>query len=159
MSFLKDTISRARSACASLRKALTPDSQPKSLTAKTSRSKYALTQRRSPYLLLSLLCTIAFHCLWFTSFKNGFFRQIGELIRSENPMYPGTETPLLQHYTGVGAIDKQLTLLVTFFAAFADSESANMRLFALFGLGQFAAAWTLFMLESFRRGNIGRLVS
>lgn len=102
---------------------------------------------------------LAVHCLWITSFRNGFFGQISEIAGSEKPKYPSTDEPLLQYYTGVAAVDRQLTILVTFFAAFADSESPNMRLFAVFGLGQFAAAWTLFMLESFRRGNIGRLVS
>jgi hypothetical protein len=76
-----------------------------------------------------------------------------------NSPFPGTLDPLLKSYTGIQAVDAQLTILVTFFAPVADRSHADLALSGAFGLGQFGAAWALLTLESLRAGNKAKVVS
>jgi hypothetical protein len=91
--------------------------------------------------------------------RNGTFDHISTLAAQESPVFPGSNVLLLRQYTGVRAIDRQLSVLVTFFAPVVDSRSGTLYLYAIFGLGQFGAAWTLLVMESLRSGNKGRAVS
>lgn len=77
----------------------------------------------------------------------------------EVPIFPQTKELLLTSYTGVPAIDRTLTTLVIFFAPMVDFNNTASSLFSIFGLGQFAAAWGLLVMESMRIGNAGRLIS
>jgi hypothetical protein len=110
-------------------------------------------------LLLPLLSVAAIYCLWIVAGKNGLFKQIGELVKQEQPMFPGSALPLMLEYTGITAIDKQLSILVTFFGPVVQGGSNALNVFSLFGLGQFGGAWTLLVMESLRRGNKGKAVS
>lgn len=110
-------------------------------------------------ILLPLLSGAAVHCLFNLGFKNGLFNTIGTLVDGEKPLWPGSEEYLITKYTGIKAIDNQLTTLDIFFAPISDRRSKALNLFALYGLGQFGAGWTLLVLESLRRGNQGRIVS
>ncbi|KAI0118794.1 hypothetical protein GGR51DRAFT_545336 [Nemania sp. FL0031] len=72
----------------------------------------------------------------------------------------GAPSPFLSSYTGVGVVDKQLSAMVSFFAAVLDGNvSWDITLFYVWGMAQFAAMWTLLVLEAKRSGNRGRLVS
>lgn len=81
------------------------------------------------------------------------------LIASEKPRFPGTDDELLMQYTQIGWLDKQLTVLVTFFAPVVDMNQGALSMFSIFGTGQFGAAWTLMVMESLRMGNRRRVVS
>lgn len=81
------------------------------------------------------------------------------MAKQDTPLLPGTTDFLLTKYTGVAAIDKQLTVLVTFFAPVLDDNNHALKLFSIFGLGQFGAGWMVMMMESLRYGNQGRIVS
>lgn len=82
-----------------------------------------------------------------------------QLIKQESPILPGTEATLITKYIGVDVIDRQLVTLVAFFAPVLNYASNDVTLFTIFGMGQFGAAWTLIMLESFRQGNHRKIVS
>ena len=74
--------------------------------------------------------------------------------------FPGAPLPLLRKYTGVAAIDDVLAMPVGFFSALFDGDVApEYRLYTLWGMVQFAACWTLVVLEGLRVGNRGRLIS
>ncbi|KAH6702038.1 hypothetical protein BKA61DRAFT_561324 [Leptodontidium sp. MPI-SDFR-AT-0119] len=90
---------------------------------------------------------------------NGTFKAIMALIASEKPRFPGTDDELLMQYTQIGWLDKQLTVLVTFFAPVVDMNQGALSMFSIFGTGQFGAAWTLMVMESLRMGNRRRVVS
>jgi hypothetical protein len=90
---------------------------------------------------------------------NGTFDHISTLVAQDSPVFPGSNVLLLKEYTGIRAIDTQLSVLVTFFAPVVDSRNGPLYLYAIFGLGQFGAAWTLLVMESLRSGNKGRVVS
>jgi len=115
--------------------------------------------RGAALLLLPLLSFAAIYCLWIVAAKNGLFKQIGELVEQKQPMFPGSTSLLMLDYTGVAAIDRQLSTLVTFFGPVVQGGNEALNLFSLFGLGQFGGAWTLLVLESLRRGNKGKAVS
>jgi hypothetical protein len=65
----------------------------------------------------------------------------------------------LTQYTGLKALDRQLIILVAFFAPVVDVKNPALNLFAIWGLGQFGAVWTLMVMESMRMGNKGKAVS
>ncbi|CZT52940.1 uncharacterized protein RSE6_14350 [Rhynchosporium secalis] len=90
---------------------------------------------------------------------NGTFKAIIALMQSEKPRLPATDDELLMHYTSIGWLDKQLTILVLFFAPVVEMRGDALSMFTIFGVGQFGAAWTLMVMESFRMGNRGRVVS
>ncbi|KAK7739622.1 hypothetical protein SLS62_011240 [Diatrype stigma] len=73
----------------------------------------------------------------------------------------GAPEPFRTTYTGVGPVDRHLSVLVGFFAALLDDPGAgwDTSAFFLWTLGQAGAAWTLLLLESLRAGHRGRLVS
>ncbi|KAI1768665.1 hypothetical protein GGR53DRAFT_476540 [Hypoxylon sp. FL1150] len=74
---------------------------------------------------------------------------------------PGAPTPLKREFTGLRPLDRQLSVLVTFFAALIDDPGAgwNVTAFYVWGIAQFAAGWTAVVLEGRRSGNRGALVS
>ncbi|OTA97651.1 hypothetical protein M434DRAFT_391584 [Hypoxylon sp. CO27-5] len=89
---------------------------------------------------------------------------VGKLLRevtSGNTELLGAPTPFKREYTGIRGVDQQLSILVGFFSALIDDRGAGWDTTAFFvwGMGQFAAGWTLLVLEGRRSGNRGRLVS
>ncbi len=115
--------------------------------------------RGAALLFLPLISIAAVYCLWIVATNNGLFKQIGELVQQKQPMFPGSESPLMLKYTGVEAIDRQLSTLVTFFGPVVQGGDEALNLFSVFGLGQFGGAWTLLVMESLRKGNKGKAVS
>ena len=90
---------------------------------------------------------------------NGTFKGIIAIMSIENPKFPTTDDELLMRYTQIGWLDKQLTVLVTFFAPVVDMNQGALWMFAIFGTGQFGAAWALMFMEGLRVGNRRRIVS
>jgi len=77
-------------------------------------------------------------------------------------MFPGTTDAMVKTFTGIERlefVDKQLQVLVTFFAPVVDPAYPGLNLFSIHGAGQFGAAWTLMMMEGMRMGNRGRIIS
>lgn len=71
----------------------------------------------------------------------------------------GAPEPLRRTYTGVAAVDRQLTVLVGFFSAAVDGGGAvppECTLYYAWAMAQFAAGWTVLLLESRRAGSLGR---
>ncbi|RYP04998.1 hypothetical protein DL765_009980 [Monosporascus sp. GIB2] len=93
--------------------------------------------------------------------KNGFGDAISSyILDSPHAGFPGAPRPLLREYTGLGPVDDLLATLVGFFSGLFDGDVApECRVFAIWGIAQFAACWTLLALEGLRAGNHGRLVS
>jgi hypothetical protein len=91
--------------------------------------------------------------------SNGTFDIVKAVLAQDEPKFPGTQDLLLLKYTGLKFLDRQLVVLVTFFAPVVDAESSALNLFSIWGFGQFGAVWTLMVMESMRLGNKGRAVS
>ncbi|KAG9240886.1 hypothetical protein BJ878DRAFT_545790 [Calycina marina] len=118
-----------------------------------------VTLRTAVLVVLPVLLILGAHCTYGIGAKNGHFKEIFELVSADDALFPGSNSPLLRRYTGFERIDHQLQVLVTFFSPVVDAENRDLMLFCIFGAGQFGGAWTLMMMESFRLGNTGRLVS
>ncbi|KAI2630512.1 hypothetical protein GGS21DRAFT_524624 [Xylaria nigripes] len=72
----------------------------------------------------------------------------------------GAPLPFLRSYTGFPDFDSRLCSIVAFFSALIDGDvSWDIFVFYVWGMAQFAAGWTLLVLESKRAGNRGRLIS
>lgn len=69
------------------------------------------------------------------------------------------EAPLKKHYTGIGLVDYQLTVLTLFFYNVVDGSHPNACLQAYHFVGQIATGWSLMMLESLRSSNRSRIIS
>ncbi|KAK2629111.1 hypothetical protein QTJ16_002214 [Diplocarpon rosae] len=140
----------------SLKSSLRP---PKFSPGYTPLSWYHFSLRTIVIALLPTLAIFGAYCTWTLASCNGTFKSIFALIASEKPKFPGTEDALLTAYTDVGWLDRQLTVLVTFFAPVVDRDQGALTLFTIFAMGQFGAVWTLMVMESMRMGNRRRAVS
>jgi hypothetical protein len=107
-------------------------------------------------VLLILLSVAGFWTLWGFPYENGL---LSILAQESKPgaVIPGpTLAPMKQTYTGIGAVDKQLTTLVSFFYTAIDGNRADVSLSFLYLGGQVLASWVLIMIEGFRNGNRGK---
>ncbi|OAP62010.1 hypothetical protein AYL99_04213 [Fonsecaea erecta] len=106
-----------------------------------------------PKVLLILLSLAGFWTLWGFPYQNGLLKILGQ--QSEpGAVIPGpTSAPMKQTYTGIGPVDKQLTVLVSFFYTAIDGNRADVSLSFLYLGGQVLASWVLIMVEGLRRGN------
>jgi nucleoside permease NupC len=109
-------------------------------------------------VLLPLLSLVGAFGTWILGGANGTFPTLTALIAQGDTFLFGSNIPPLKTYTGIGFIDHQLLVLVTFFAPIFSSETP-LALFCIVGFGQFGAAWTLMVMESMRFGNKGKAVS
>jgi hypothetical protein len=110
-------------------------------------------------ILLPLLALLGGYGTWALGARNGTFDMLIALLGQNEPKFLETQDPLLMKYTGIKALDHQLTVLVTFFAPVVDIKNPALNLFAIWGLGQFGALWTLMVMESMRMGNKGKAIS
>ena len=110
-------------------------------------------------ILLPLFSAAGLFGTWILAGSNGTVAILEALAKQDVPLLPGSNDPLLKAYTGVGPIDRQLTILVVFFSPVLDPRNGALMLYSIFGLGQFGAAWTIMMMEGMRRGNKGKIVS
>ena len=104
-------------------------------------------------VLLVLLALAGFWTLWGFPYQNGLLK-ILEHQTEPGAVIPGpTVAPMKQTYIGIGVVDKQLTVLVSFFYAAIDGNRADVSLSFLYLGGQVLAAWVLIMVEGLRKGN------
>ncbi|KIX03738.1 uncharacterized protein Z518_07291 [Rhinocladiella mackenziei CBS 650.93] len=109
-------------------------------------------------VLLILLSVAGFWTLWGFPYQNGLLEILG---RQTEPgaVIPGrTPAPMKQTYTGIGVVDKQLTVLVSFFYTAIDGNRADVSLSFLDLGGQVLAAWVLITIEGLRAGNQGKFL-
>ncbi|KAI0969226.1 hypothetical protein F4678DRAFT_439771 [Xylaria arbuscula] len=95
-----------------------------------------------------------------TLMSNGLGKALTAVTQGTTASLKGAPSPYFGAYTGVDAVDGQLGAMVTFFSAIIDGNvSWDATLFYVWGMAQFAAAWTVLVLEAKRAGNRGRMVS
>lgn len=108
------------------------------------------------YVLFSL-SALAFYTIFYFSFVNGLNALAEKSVASGK--LPGTNEPLRTVYTGVKPVDHLLTILTTFFYPALDGQNATLLLHSVGFSGTFGAAWTLVVLESWRKGNAGTIAA
>jgi hypothetical protein len=104
------------------------------------------------------LAVLGFWTLWPFPYNNGLLKHLSAQTEP-GAVIPGpAAAPMRQHYTGIGPIDKQLTILVSFFYTAIDGNRGDVSV-AFLSLGSHViAAWVLIMIESLRTGNKGKLL-
>lgn len=111
-----------------------------------------------PKILLLFLSIAGFWTLWVFPYENGLLKILGQQ-NQPGAVIPGpTAAPMKQTYTGIGPVDKQLTVLVSFFYTAIDGNRADVSLAFLYLGGQVLAAWVLITIESLRTGNQGKFI-
>ncbi|KAJ5180586.1 hypothetical protein N7492_003796 [Penicillium capsulatum] len=108
------------------------------------------------YLLFSL-SVFVFYAIFYFSLSNGAHELVHRSV--ESGKLPGLNEPLRTHYTGVESIDHLLAVLTIFFYPTLDGSSATLFLHGIGFSGTFGAAWTLVVLESWRKGNAGTVAA
>ncbi|KAJ5757709.1 uncharacterized protein N7511_006403 [Penicillium nucicola] len=108
------------------------------------------------YVLFSLSAFV-FYAIFYFSYING----LDELGKKavESGKLPSINAPLRSVYIGFEPVDKLLTLLTTFFYPSLDGSNPGLLLHSIGFSGTFGAAWTLIVLESWRKGNIGTIAA
>lgn len=97
------------------------------------------------------------YAIFYFSWANGL-HELGHKAL-ESGKLPALNEPLRTEYTGVEPIDRILALLTTFFYPTLDGSSATLLLHSIGFSGTFGAAWTLVVLESWRKGNAGTVAA
>ncbi|KAJ6071421.1 hypothetical protein N7499_009435 [Penicillium canescens] len=108
------------------------------------------------YVLFSLSAFV-FYAIFYFSYINGL-DELGKKV-VESGTLPTINEPLRSVYTGVEPVDKLLTLLTTFFYPSLDGSNPGLLLHSIGFSGTFGAAWTLVVLESWRKGNTGTIAA
>lgn len=108
------------------------------------------------YVLFSLSAFV-FYAIFYFSYINGLDALGHNSIDSGK--LPGVNEPLRTVYTGLEPVDNLLTLLTTFFHPSLDGQNPGLLLHSIAFSGSFGAAWTLVVLESWRKGNAGTVAA
>jgi hypothetical protein len=115
------------------------------------------------YILIPVFIGAAlfgFNATVITMLSNGLSDVLGAAGSGAITSLRGAPSPFVRSYTGIAAVDHQLSGMVAFFSACIDGNVPwETTIFYVWGMAQFAAAWTLLVLESKRVANRGRLVS
>ena len=110
-------------------------------------------------LALLFLSAAGYYFTWYILLNNGTTDYMAH-IRDIGPrLLPGTKEPIRTEYTGVAAIDYQLTVLALFFWENVDGSNPAGSLFCFHFATQVACGWGLLMIEGLRRGNRWALIS
>lgn len=108
------------------------------------------------YVLYSLSAFVLYAIFYF-SFVNGLH---GLATKSmDSGKLPRVNEPLRTVYIGFEPVDHLLTVLTTFFYPCLDGQNATLFLHSISFSGTFGAAWTLVVLESWRKGNSGTVAA
>lgn len=107
------------------------------------------------FFLLATAGGIALHGF---SIRNGMSEMI-ESARIHNLLTDGTRNPYMGKITGIGGVDFMLFTLVNFFWPVTQGETPGLSLLGVLFGGQLCAFLTMVMIEGFRAGNKGRVVS
>lgn len=108
-------------------------------------------------VILFSLSAFVFYAIFYFSQVNGLHELSLKSVASGK--LPGLDEPLRTVYTGVEPVDRLLTVLTTFFYPVLDGQSSTLLLHSIGFSGTFGAAWTLVVLESWRKGNAGTIAA
>lgn len=108
---------------------------------------------------LVLLSAAGYYATWYIFLNNGTTKHMAH-VRDVGPrLLPGTEEPVRTVYTGISAIDYQMTVLALFFWETVDGSNPAGSLFGFHFATQVIAGWGLLMVEGLRHGNRWTLIS
>ena len=110
-------------------------------------------------ILIAFVWIYAAYGTWYLFFNNGAREHVHAVLSASPSLLPGTVEPVKTVYTGIKAVDDQITLLAVVFWEAVDGSMPDLSLFCFSFGGQFAGTYILMLVESARQGNRGRLIS
>lgn len=108
---------------------------------------------------LVFLSAAGYYTTWYFIFNNGTIDHVAHVRKLDPQLLPGTKEPVRTVYTGVPAIDHQLTFLTLFFWEIVNGSHPSASLFSFYFATQVASGWGLLVIEGLRPGNRWSLVS
>lgn len=108
---------------------------------------------------LLLFSAAGFYVTWYMFMNNGTVDHMTRIREVGPRLLPGTKEPLKTVYTGVPAVDHQLTILTTLFWEQVDGSNPSASLFCFHFATQAACGWGLLLLETLRCGNRWKIIS
>jgi hypothetical protein len=111
-----------------------------------------------PILVQLALAVLGFWTLWGFPYNNHLLKYLKAQTE------PGATVPgvagvaMKQSYTGIGPVDNQLTILVSFFYTAIDGQRGDISLSFLCLGSHVIASWVLIALEGQRTGNQGKAI-
>ena len=110
----------------------------------------------APVVAQIALAVLGFWALWPFPYNNGLLKHL-KAQTEVGAVIPGpTIAPMRQSYTGIGPVDNQLTVLVSFFYTAIDGNRGDVSITFLSLGSHVIAAWVLITIESLRAGNKGK---
>lgn len=109
--------------------------------------------------VLLLLSATGYYFTWHLASNNGTIDYMVRVREFGPRVLPGTTVPLKIVYTGIHAVDHQLTALCLFFWELVDGSQPNASLLCFHFAGQITAAWGLLTIEKLRYGHQGRVIA
>jgi hypothetical protein len=115
--------------------------------------------QRAPIIILLFIFLLGLDSTWGLIFRNGYYAALVHLRDFGPHLLPGSDTPIQQHYTGLGLLDYWLTVLQCVFANVTDGTAPHLSLFAFQFAGQLVSVLTVLMIEGMREGNRQTVIS
>ena len=106
---------------------------------------------------LVLLSAAGYYATWHFLLNNGTADHMAH--GWEAGLLPGTKEPIRTVYTGVPAIDYQLSVLTLFLWEYVDGSNPSASLFCFYFATQVACGWGLVLIEGLRYTNRWTLIS
>jgi hypothetical protein len=113
-------------------------------------------QRLLAALLLTATVAYGVNSMFGQLFRTGWVDQVIHIMSSSDPnvaVLPGSETPILTHYTGWYHLDQLMALANIMFANITDGSRPQLSLYAVQFAGQLVPIFAVMMIEGSRVGN------
>lgn len=99
---------------------------------------------------LIALCAFGVYSMHSLIDRNGYLAAVKD-IRDNGPrLLPGSDTPLLEEYTGFHPVDYHMSLMQIFFANVTDGSSPALSMFSFYFAGQIVPVLVVLLAESYR---------
>lgn len=92
-------------------------------------------------------------------YRNGDYDALIHLQDHGPHLLPGSDTPILKNFSGIGPLDKVLTLVGVMFANVTNGSTPQLSLYAFLFAGQLVTIFALILIEGNRHGNESNLLS
>ena len=114
---------------------------------------------RSAVVALGLIHAFGMNSMYGLVYRNGYYNALIHLRDHGPHLLPGSDIPILTRFTGIGPLDKVLTLAGVMFANITDGSTPQLSLYAFHFAGQLIPVFTVILIEGNRHGNRGNVMS
>ena len=114
---------------------------------------------RGALVALGLIHAFGINSMYGLVYRNGYYDALIRLRDHGPHLLPGSDIPILTRFTGIGPLDKVLTLAGVMFANITDGSTPQLSLYAFQFAGQLVPVFTVILIEGNRRGNRGNVMS